>query len=195
MACGVEPPTSETAPPSTSEGLEHVDNAPLSLNLSALSVTPMDFHAQYFTTASEKSDGRAKDVWIFFWPVESRESCTPLSLNEPRLTQCPKSPAVACRLCSLQGSWRAWKTCDGVVTTLHNHLKKDHEDNHKSYLRTEAHGLHKQMGDNSEPFHLAGFLDRLIQWIVSDDQASNAFIFPLYTLADAVIVYQCCREP
>ena len=35
---------------------------------------------------SEKSDGCAKDIWIWLWP-ESRESRTPLGLDEAILTQ------------------------------------------------------------------------------------------------------------
>ena len=195
MPCGVGPPTSEPALPSPPEGPERVDNVPSSLNLSVPSMAPMDFHAQYFTKALEKSDGRAKDVWIWFWPVESRESCTPLETNEPLLTQRPKSPAVACRLCWLEDSWRAWKICDGIVSTLRHHVKKDHKEDYEDYLRTERLELHKRQGgqaDDSEPFHLAGFLDRLIRWMVSDDQASNAFVSHFYTLADAMIVYQHC---
>jgi len=193
MPCDVGPPTSETALPSSSEGLERVADAPSSLDLSALSVAPMGFHAQHFTKASEKSDGRAKDVWIWFWPVESRESRTPLGLDEPILTERPKSPAVACRLYWLTETWRAYKMCDGIVTTLRNHLKRDHPNSYEDYLRTNTRELHKHEGshaDDSEPFHLTGLLDRLIRWIVSDDQASNALIASLYTLADAVIVDQ-----
>lgn len=63
MPCGVGPSTSETAPPTSSESTEHVDNPPSSLSLSAaLSVLPVDFHAQHFAKLSEKSDGRGRDV-------------------------------------------------------------------------------------------------------------------------------------
>jgi len=84
--------------------------------------------------------------------------------------------------------------CDGIVTTLRNHLKKDHPESYGDYLRTNTLELQKHKGghvDDLEPFHLAGFLDCLIRWLVSDDQASNASVSTIYTLADAVIVDQC----
>ena len=40
---------SEIELPNSSEDLECVDNAPSPLSLEALSVLPIDFHAQYFT--------------------------------------------------------------------------------------------------------------------------------------------------
>ena len=196
MPCGVGPPTSETAPSNSSEGPEHVDDTLSSVGLSALSVAPLDFHAQHFTKSSEKSDGRAKDVWMWYWPVESKESPTPLERDEPILTHRPKSSAIACRLCWGTENWKAYKLCDGIVTTLCNHLRREHETIYQGYLRTDAWEMElcKCKGSHvDEPFHLAGFLDRLIRWIVSDDQASNALISSLYTLSDAVTVYQCCR--
>jgi hypothetical protein len=196
MPCGVGPPTSETVLPNLSEGLEHVDDAPSSAGLSALSVAPLDFHSQHFTKSSEKSDGRAKDVWMWYWPVESKESSTPLKHDEPILTQRPKSSAIACRLCWRTDNWKAYKLCDGIVTTLRNHLRREHETIYQGYLRSNAWEIElcKRKGDPiGEPFDLAGFLDRLIRWIVSDDQASNALVSFLDTLSDAVAVYQCCR--
>ena len=54
--------------------------------LSTLSIAPVDFYAQHFSKLSEKSDGHAKDIWVWFWPIESKESCTPLGSDELTLT-------------------------------------------------------------------------------------------------------------
>lgn len=194
LGCGIGPRTSETAFPSSSEGPEHVDDAPSSVGLSALSVAPVDLHTRHFSKSSEKPDGRAKHVWRWFWPIESKESPTPLGSDEPTLTHRPKSSAIACRLCSHLGIWKPYKLGDGTVSTLRNHLKRDHGPFYEGYLRTDAWET-KRMGGHAdheadEPFHLAGLLDRMVRWIVADDQASNAFISFFYALSDAVIVYQ-----
>jgi hypothetical protein len=98
MPCGVGPSTSEAVPLNPSDDPKHVDDMPSLPRISAaLSVPPMDFHAQHFAK-SEGSDGRGSDVWSFFWPVESKEP-TPLKDDEPILTQRLKSSAIACRPC------------------------------------------------------------------------------------------------
>lgn len=138
--CGVGPSISGTALPNSSEGLERVDNAPSSLDLLALSVPPVDFHAQHFTKPSGKSDhGCGRDVWVWFWPVESKDSPTPLGLNEPILTQRPKAPSIACRLCWLdKETWKAYKRGDSVMSTLRHHLKTQHNSDYENYLWTDV---------------------------------------------------------
>ena len=184
---------SETELPNSSEGLERVDNVPSPLSLEALSVLPMDFHAQYFTRSSSgKSNVRGMDVWVWYWPVASKDSPTPLDCNEPLLAQRPKSSAIACRLCAGKGKWQAYKLCDGVVSTLRYHLKTLHYTHYDGLLWTDAWEMERRRregGDTAEPFHLSGFLEHLIQWIVSDDQASSASILSLYMLSDALLVY------
>lgn len=196
MPCGIGPPSSsEVVLPDSSEGLEHVDNAPSSLNVSALSVTPMDFHASHFSKSSEQPNRRAKDVWVWFWPVESKESRTPLEDNEPFIFLRPKSSAVACRLCWHQKKWQAYKNCDGVVTTLRTHMRNKHELEYEGYLRTDAwETALRQLkgGHTKEPFCLTGFFERLIRWMVIDDQVSIVFIYSLYTPPDLMLVYQRC---
>ena len=178
MPCGVGPSTSETVLLNSSEGPERVDGAPSLPGLStALSVSPMEFHAQHFMRSSERSDGRGSDVWVWFWPVESKESPTPLEPNEPFLDQRPKSPAIACRLCWREKKWQAYKLGDGTVTTLRNHLNTKHHNLYKGVQRTDAWEMERKRkeGHIDELFHLAGFLECLLRWIVSDDQASSAF--------------------
>ena len=195
MPCGVGPSRpSELALPNSSEGSERVGDVLSSHSLSALSVAPMDFHAQHFATSSEQPEGRAKDAWMWFWPVESKESPTPLKDNEPIISLRPKSAAVACRLCWIQKTrtWQAYKNCDGVVTTLRTHLRNKHEDIYEGYLRTGiwAAVLRPHQGTHTdEPFHLAGFFVRLLRWIVIDDQVSGISILSLYTPPDPLIVY------
>lgn len=194
MPCGVGPsPTSEVALPGSSDGLEHAGPAPSesSLSLSALSVAPADFHAQHFAKSSGQPEGRAKDVWMWFWPVESRESRTPPKDDEPIIFLRPKSSAVACRLCWGKKIWQVYKNCDGVVTTLRTHLRSKHDTTYEGYLRTGTWetALCQNKGHTDEPFHLAGFFEHLIQWMVIDDQVSSVFILSLYTPPDTVIVY------
>ena len=182
MPCGVGPsPASEPALPNLSEDLECVD-APSPHSLPALSIAPVDFHAQHFAKSSEQSGGHAKDTWIWFWPVQSKESCAPLKHNEPILFQRPKAPAVACRLCWADEDWKAYKNCDGVVTTLRSHLRNCHETIYEGYLQTGLWEMalrkHKVARTN-EPFNLAGFRECLIRWMVSDDQVSGMFILSL----------------
>jgi len=131
-------------------GLEGTDDTPTSLGVAALSVAPGDFHAQYFAKPSEKSDGRAKDVWVWFWPVDSKELPTPLKSDEPILSQRPKAPAIACRLCWAEENWKAYKLCDGIVSTLRNHLKNQHQSIYEGHRRTgaceaERHGIKDSM--------------------------------------------------
>ena len=183
MPCGVGPsPASEVAFLDPSEGLDPAGDAPTSHILSAvsaLSVAPVDFHAQHFMKPSEQPDGRAKDAWMWFWPVESKESRTPLKDDEPILSLRPKALAIACRLCWGQKKWKAYKNCDGIVTTLRTHLRNQHETIYKGYLQTgawETEACKHKGGDIDEPFHLAGFLERLLRWMVIDDQVRSIFI-------------------
>ena len=139
MPCGVGPSTSEMVLLNLSEGLEQVDSAPSLPDLSAaLSVLPMDFHAQRFTKSSERSDGRSSDIWVWFWPVKSKESPTPLKSNEPFLDQHLRSPAIACHLCWCKKKWQAYKLGDGTVTMLCNHLNAKHHDLYKGVQWTNA---------------------------------------------------------
>ena len=199
MPCGVGPsPVSELTLPNSSEGPERVDDTPSSDSLSAVfSVAPMEFHAQHFVKSSGQSGGCAQDVWIWFWPVKSQESSTPLKYDEPILFQRPKSPAVACRLCSFDEVWKAYKVCDGIVTTLRYHLRTCHETIYNGYLQTgeyETALRRRREAHTNEPFNLAGFLERLIRWMVADDQVSSVFILSISALSNAGIVHQCCRQ-
>lgn len=120
---------------------------------------------------------------MWFWPVESKESPTPLGCDEPILTQRPKSSAIACRLCWATEKWKAYKLSDGIVSTLRNHLKTQHKTLYEGYLRTDAWEIEQRNRKGAhvdEPFHLAGFLERLLRWIVSDDQASSFFKLSFY---------------
>ena len=200
MPCGIgpPPPAPEVVLPDSSEGLDHADDAPSSLGVSALAVTPVDFHASHFAKSSEQPNRRpgAKDVWVWFWPVESKELRTPLNDDEPFIFLRPKSSAVACRLCWHQDKWQAYKNCDGVVTTLRTHMMNKHNDEYEGYLRTDAWeaALRQHKGGHTkESFCLAGFFERLIRWMVIDDQVSIMFIFSLSTPPDLMIVYQCRR--
>jgi hypothetical protein len=179
MPCGVGPSTLATSLRVLPEESQGINDPPSSLSIAALSVAPGDFHAQHFAKPSEKSDGRAKDVWMWFWPVESKESPTPLKDDEPILSQRPKALAIACRLCWAKESWKAYKICDGVVSTLRNHLKSQHQSIYEGYQRMSAREAeqHQDKGQRThEPFHLAGFFEHLLRWIAVDDQASGMFI-------------------
>ena len=191
IAIGPTPP-SEIALLDSSGSLECADGVPSSHSISALSVAPVDFHAQHFAKPSGQSDGCSKDTWIWFYPIESQEIRTPPKENEPSLSQCPKSLAIACRLCWASNTWMAYKNCDGVVTMLRKHMMKKHAPMYEGYLRTGAWEteLRKQKGGRTDkPFHLAGLLDCMIRWMVVNDQVSRVFVLFLYPLSDDPKVY------
>ena len=180
MPCGVGPsPASQVALPDPSEGLECAGDAPTLVILSALSVAPVDFHAQHFMKPSEQPNGRTQDVWMWFWPVESKELRTLLKDDEPILSLRPKASAIACRLCWGQKKWKAYKNCDGIVTTIRAHLRNEHETIYKGYLQSgawETEVCRQKGGNIDEPFRLAGFHEHLLRWMVIDDQVSSIFI-------------------
>jgi hypothetical protein len=194
VPCGVGPSASTMANKDLLDGSDHVGNMPSSHCHSAFSVAPAEFHAQHFMQSSEKADVHAKDVWMWFWPVESKELPTPLKDNEPILSQCPKASTIACCLCSTSKHWKAYKLCDGIVMTLWNHLRTHHRTTYEGYLwskiwETEHHMCEGAYADD-DPFHLAGFLKWLIRWIVVNDQASTAFkVSVLCALSNMLIIW------
>ena len=75
---------------------------------------------------------------------------------------------------------------------LRKHMMKKHAPMYEGYLQTGAWEteLRKQKGGHTdEPFHLAGLLDRMIQWMVVNDQVSRVFVLFLYPLSDNPKVY------
>ena len=124
---------------------------------------------------------------MWFWPVESKEVPAELKDDEPILVRRPKALAVACRLCWADKNWKVYKIGDGVVSTLRNHLRTQHQAIYEGYLRTEAWEIeqrtHKATHTDNEPFHLAGFFERLLRWMVVDDQVSSVLkshgLFPI----------------
>ncbi len=60
---------------------------------------------------------------MWFWPVGSKVSPTPLKADEPILSQRPKASAIACRLCWADENRKAYKSAieedyaiEGLVT-------------------------------------------------------------------------------
>jgi len=51
--------------------------------------------------------------------------------DEPILSQRPKASAIVCCLVGPKENWKAYKRCDGVMTTLCNHLKNQHHESMK----------------------------------------------------------------
>jgi len=102
------------------------------------SISPMHGNNYINVINFEKSDGCAKGVWVWFWPVDSKESPMPPKNDEPILSQRPKASAIVCCLCWAKENWKAYKLCDGVMTTLCNHLKNQHHDIYEGYRRTSA---------------------------------------------------------
>ncbi len=71
------------------------------------------------------------------------------------------------------------------MSTLRNHLETQHKTLYEDYQQTDAWEIEqckRKEGYIKEPrpFQLAGFLKCLLQWIVSDDQASSLLISSFY---------------
>ena len=101
-----------------------------------LNLPAMDFHAQHFMKASKKQDTCPSNC-MWFWSTESKELSTPMNADEPILSHWQKSPAIACRLCWADNNWKAYKTCDSIVTTLRNHLMTSHKVIYEGYLQKQ----------------------------------------------------------
>ncbi|KAK6996343.1 ribonuclease H-like domain-containing protein [Favolaschia claudopus] len=123
----------------------------------------------------------ATDVYFFVRPLKSDiqpekipEAATP-QMNSPDIIKEKPSmtdyPWLGCRLCS---RWHVWKNASGGVTSnIRRHLQDVHGDVY--YPVVKRLGLKHSDDDTKskadEKFSLEGWIDRLIRWIVADDQS------------------------
>jgi hypothetical protein len=152
-------------------------------------VSPIDFHCEIFGKMTQGGDERAKDAWIWYFPgVHSKThplpheipdlSKTPLLSHRPPLDT---SPRVGCRICWEQRQkWHTYKNVDGIVTNLRNHLTSEHLAIYEGYLankeQSDALLPGRQRSESfAQPFTLEGFYERLVRWVVADDQVRIRF--------------------
>lgn len=191
--CGVGPEltsTSDFSAPSPS---------PFDLSQSVFSISPLDFHAQHFTRSSRGSEAPCPEVYIWFWPLDSRwhhseppppPELASLTENVPLMLRHPQSDAVGCRLCWQKFKiWKTYKNCGtGLATTLKAHLTKHHHNEYEDYIRTRE--FERMRSDDKrhaerarESFTVGGLLERLLRFAVVDDQVRQLWIrlFPRYS--------------
>jgi hypothetical protein len=151
----------------------------------AFSVSPLEFHQSHFNKAVRAGDERAKDAWMWYFPgVHSTRNPeldeAPSDLLKIPLLHCrpseKTSPRVGCRVCWDNGKkWQTYKNCPGVVTNLRSHMLSEHPDLYKGYLDAkERDDERKQSNISSDvpSFTQDGFHQRLMRWVVADDQVS-----------------------
>ena len=80
---------------------------------------------------------------------------------------------------------RMWKNGNGLTDTIRDHLRNDHslvwrDTCVKMKLKGwETHGLERsqselgEVGYKPEEFSITGVLDRLVRWVVTDDQVRS----------------------
>lgn len=77
------------------------------------------------------------------------------------------------------GRWQTWKNSDGMTTTIRAHLQKFHQKEWQDVVVGKQLKAWEEQASmtgpaptrqHREPFTLRGFHDRLVRWIVVDDQ-------------------------
>ncbi|KAJ7243490.1 hypothetical protein C8J57DRAFT_1243435 [Mycena rebaudengoi] len=133
---------------------------------------------------SRKHTGHANnatDVYFFMRPLKSEDAPEVLpsaSTGSENLTDAgllTEKPTaehthVGCRLCP---TWKVWKnTPGGLSSNLRTHLIAHHGPIYYPTCRRLGlkHAAERQIAKEQEPFTLEGWIDRLLRWIVVDDQ-------------------------
>ncbi|KAG9093931.1 hypothetical protein FS749_013461 [Ceratobasidium sp. UAMH 11750] len=141
--------------------------------------------------ASRALYSQAHDVWYFVRPVDSYDEVPPSEIpsevNRDAWYQAsldfntlrhPQSSHIQCIPCLKAGRLKIWANNDGGVTKgLRSHMEKYHITSY--YAKCYREGLVQRCSDINLPdgtqpeFTRAGFLDRFVDWVVTDDQAMN----------------------
>lgn len=85
---------------------------------------------------------------------------------------------------SLDREWKVWKNGDGMNKTLRSHLMVHHHDLWKAVCRVEhlkipqaiCLPLERNGVDSMPEFTLGGFEERLVRWIIADDQVCTCLL-------------------
>lgn len=145
---------------------------------------------QYAEKLTRRSTDKksATDIWFFLEPLTA-DAVNPgptwnaevpdILTMKPLLTKKPDEreyPRLRCRLCS---KWKTWANCSGVTGTVRTHLKEDLHHCPIYNIITKQLNLKHADDPNpvnkasAEPFTVEEWLNRLVRWVVVDDQSVN----------------------
>ncbi|KAK7039983.1 hypothetical protein R3P38DRAFT_3469516 [Favolaschia claudopus] len=123
----------------------------------------------------------ATDVWFFVRPLKTNAPpavlptpSQPLPEDSDILDRKPNAkefPYLGCRLCK---RWQVWQNAQGGVTSnIRRHLEEEHADIYKPTVSRLNLKHASASGGSSEPYSKDAWVDRLVRWIVADDQSLN----------------------
>ncbi|KAK7025814.1 hypothetical protein R3P38DRAFT_2529700 [Favolaschia claudopus] len=132
-------------------------------------------------SAPKSKSNTATDVWFFVRPLKTNvppavlpTPSQPLPEDSDILKNKPNAkefPYLGCRLCK---RWQTWQNAQGGVTSnIRPHLEDEHADIYKPAISrlNLKHG--SAYSAAPEPYSKDAWVDRLIRWIVADDQSLN----------------------
>ncbi|KAK7000830.1 ribonuclease H-like domain-containing protein [Favolaschia claudopus] len=131
-------------------------------------------------SAPKSKSNTATDVWFFVRPLKTNippavlpTPSQPLPEDSDILKNKPNAkefPYLGCRLCK---RWQIWQNAQGGVTSnIRRHLEDEHADIYKPAISrlNLKHG--SAYSGAPEPYSKDAWVDRLIRWIVADDQVA-----------------------
>ncbi|KAG9018943.1 hypothetical protein FRB90_008137, partial [Tulasnella sp. 427] len=141
--------------------------------------------------AGDEPGSRARDAWYFMRPLDSPTAPAPDEWpndENERLSRCPQSNYVGCKLCSSleTPAWRTWKKTRGITSTIRRHLANKHSREYSTVrtvmgmpsLQAALQTASSAQEPEKEPFTMDGFIQRLLRWIVVDDQSIRVLECP-----------------
>ncbi|KAI0058625.1 hypothetical protein BV25DRAFT_1146104 [Artomyces pyxidatus] len=144
----------------------------------------------------ETSMAVASDVWYCTYPLKSGDRPSALPEMELYKSKPPvdKYSHLWCRFCPLDDPTTGppWKNVNGQTAAIRSHLLSKHRELYrkivvlyqlkgwKDIVQEDAGTLREQrLGHKDrEPFSIEGFYERLIRWIVVDDQSISVIDSP-----------------
>lgn len=134
----------------------------------------------------DSSESKARDVWIFLRALETKDRPPleewPKDENQA-LSKIPTSKYAGCKLCSSlkKPLWRVFTVNRGLSSTFRRHLLQDHARVYQATRNAmglpsvraavKAATVTNDEQAEKEPFTMDGFIERLIRWIIVDDQS------------------------
>ncbi|KAG8821310.1 hypothetical protein FRC17_009861 [Serendipita sp. 399] len=127
----------------------------------------------------------ATDIWYFILPLSSKDLPEGHeTLPFPAGSKRPESAFLGCFFCSNHGVSQTWQNVEGITSPIRRHFEAQHEKEwkvtcislklkHWERYAEEAtpKGQAARRAGQREEWSLEGFLDRLIKWMVVDDQS------------------------
>lgn len=153
--------------------------------------------------ANEKASSGATDVWYFMIPSATKElTDSQQDVPCPAAFKRPVSAFLGCYFCSVNGISHTWKNSDGVTSPVRRHFELLHEKKWKMICISFKLKNWERYAEEATPegkaakravqqeWSLEGFLDRLVKWMVVEDQPDRAIDSP--ELRDLLLF--CGRE-